>query len=93
MMNSSDLAAVVERLTRLEDSQKSTVDSVLEEIRQHLRSSMFSKEKVFDYLVNLKIKADKAGFYGAVLYAMQQKARVPDSVFKKIRRGFTGEQG
>ena len=86
MMNGSDLAAVVERLTRLEDS-------VLEEIRQHLRSSMFSKEKVFDYLVNLKIKADKAGFYGAVLYAMQQKARVPDSVFKKIRRGFTGEQG
>ena len=62
------------------------MDSVLEEIPQHPRSSMISKEKVIDYLVNLKVKAkesnyDKVGFYGAVLYAMQQKVRVPDSVF------------
>ena len=42
MKNGTDLAAVAERL---EDPQKSTVDSVLDEIRQHLRSSMFSKEK------------------------------------------------
>ena len=62
----------------MEDSQKKSVESVLEDLQHLIRSPLFQKDQAIDYLVNLKIVAKetkhaKAGFYSAVLTAMQNK--------------------
>ena len=68
----------LERLKKLEESQKKSVESVLEDLQHLIRSPLFQKDQAIDYLVNLKIvaretKHAKAGFYSAVLTAMQKK--------------------
>ena len=52
--------AVMTRLQRLEDAQKATVDSCLEEFRHLIKLPMFTKDRALDRLLNLKMVA-KAG--------------------------------
>ena len=50
-----ELREVVKRLKKLEDAQKATVDSCIDEIRHLVKSPMFTKDRALDYLLNLKI--------------------------------------
>ena len=55
-----ELREVVKRLKKLEDTQKATVDSCIDEIRHIVKSPMFTKNRALDYLLNLKIVAKEA---------------------------------
>ena len=55
-----NLAEVKRRLELLENSQKPTVDSALEQLQMFIRAPSFSKERALDYLISLKIVAKEA---------------------------------
>ncbi|KAL9972926.1 hypothetical protein ACROYT_G019322 [Oculina patagonica] len=85
------------RLETLENSQKAFVESALEELQSFIKMPMFSKEKALDYLINLKIvakesKHPKSGFFNAVLQAMKDKIRVPDSQFQQYLQVLLGDK-
>ena len=74
------------RLEALENAQKATIDSVLEQLQLFIQALNFTKERALDYLISLKIVAKessqpKSAFFNAVLRAMQKRIRVPDSQF------------
>lgn len=92
-----DLARVLERLKKLEDSQKKSVESVLEDLQHLIRSPLFQKDQAIDYLVNLKIVAKetkhaRAGFYSAVLTAMQNKMWASNMQFKRYLEALLGDK-
>ena len=92
-----NLASVVQRLEKLEGSQKATVQSALDEVRHFSRSSMFCKDRALDYLISLKIvakesKHPKAGYYSAVLHAIQEKTHVSDFEFKQYLQALVGDK-
>ena len=81
MQEENDMLRVMRRLEALENSQKASVESALEELQHFIKMPMFNKEKALDYLINLKIVAKesnhpKSGFFNAVLQAMKDKIRV-----------------
>ena len=58
---------------------------------------MFNKEKALDYLVNLKVVSKetwqpRSGFLNAVLRAMQEKIRVPDSHLQQYLQVLLGDK-
>lgn len=55
-----NLAEVKCRLELLENSQKPTVDSALEQLQMFIRAPSFSKKRALDYLISLKIVAKEA---------------------------------
>ena len=57
ILEEGDLARVLERLKKLEESQKKSVESVLKDLQHLIRSPLFQKDQAIDYLVNLKIVA------------------------------------
>lgn len=78
MQEEDNLTEVKRRLEVLENSQKPTVDSSLEQLQMFIRARSFSKERALDYLISLKVVAkeashQKSGFYSAVLRAMPEK--------------------
>ncbi|KAL9951622.1 hypothetical protein ACROYT_G044322 [Oculina patagonica] len=95
--NEDDMLRVMRRLETLENSQKASVESALEELQSFIKMPMFSKEKALDYLINLKIvakesKHPKSGFFNAVLQAMKDKIRVPDSQFQQYLQVLLGDK-
>jgi len=93
----NDMLRVMQRLEALENSQKASVESVLEELQHFIKMPMFNKEKALDYLINLKIVAKesnhpKSGFFNAVLQAMKDKIRVPDSQFQQYLQVLVGDK-
>lgn len=91
MQEEDNLTEVKRRLEVLENSQKPTVDSALEQLQMFIRAPSFSKERALDYLISLKVVAkeashQKSGFYGAVLPAMQEKTYVSNYQFKLYLR-------
>ena len=85
-----DLQVVLERLNKLEQAQKASVDSSLADIRQMASSkaSTFNKDHLMDLLLGLKLVAretrhPKAGYYSAVLEAMRERFQSPPDQFKK----------
>ena len=81
----------------MEDSQKKSVESVLEDLQHLIRSPLFQKDQAIDYLVNLKIVAKetkhaKAGFYSAVLTAMQNKMWASNMQFKRYLEALLGDK-
>ena len=58
--DAQNMAAVMIRLRRLEDAQKATVDSCLEEFRHLIKSPLFTKDRALDRLLNLKMVAKEA---------------------------------
>ena len=81
----------------LEDSQKATVDSVLEKLQHYIRVPTFTKERSLHYLISLKIVAKesnhrKSAFFNAVLRTMQERIRVADFQFKQFLRAFLGDK-
>ena len=81
MQQKNSLTEVKRRLAVLENSQKPTVDSALEQLQMFIRAPSFSKERALGYLISLKVVAKetshlKSGFYIAVLRAMQEKTYV-----------------
>ena len=88
---------VMRRLEALENSQKASVESALEELQHFIKMPMFNKEKALDYLINLKIVAKesnhpKSGFFNAVLQNMKDKIRVPDSQFQQYLQVLLGDK-
>lgn len=88
---------VLRRLKKLEDAQKATVESCLEEIRHFLKSPLFSKDRALDMLVNLKVIAKesshaRAGFFDAVLKAMREKTASATEQFKKYLEVLLGDK-
>ena len=97
ILEESDLARVLERLKKLEQSQKKSVESVLKDLQHLIRSPLFQKDQAIDYLVNLKIVAKetkhaKAGFYSAVLTAMQNKMWASNMQFKRYLEALLGDK-
>ena len=75
--------AVMIRLRRLEDAQKATVDSCLEEFRHLIKSPLFAKDSALDRLLNLKMVAKEANhpksdFFEAVFRALREKTSATD---------------
>ena len=96
MQEENDMLRVMRRLEALENSQKASVESALEELQHFIKMPMFNKEKALDYLINLKIVAKesnhpKSGFFNAVLQAMKDKIRVPDSQFQQYLQVLLGD--
>lgn len=94
-MQEENMLRVMWRLEALENSQKASVESALEELQHFIKMPMFNKEKALDYLINLKIVAKesnhpKSGFFNAVLQAMTDKIRVPDSQFQQYLQVLLG---
>ena len=92
ILEEGDLARVLERLKKLEESQKKSVESVLKDLQHLIRSPLFQKDQAIDYLVNLKIVAKetkhaKAGFYSAVLAGIDHKSSVFSVAYMGIIRG------
>ena len=88
MQEENDMLRVMRRLEALENSQKASVESALEELQHFIKMPMFNNEKALDYLMNLKIVAKesnhpKSGFFNAVLQAMKDKIRVLESQFQQ----------
>ena len=88
---------VLERIKKLEESQKASVDSTLRELRLLIEAPVFSKDQALDYLLNIRMVAKesnhlKAGFYEAVLRAMREKSRVPDDQFKRYFEVLLGDK-
>lgn len=93
----NDMAVVMHRLETLENSQKATVVSALEDLQHFIKTPMFNKEKALDYLINLKIVAKelnhpRSGFFNAVLQAMQDNIRVSDSQFQQYLQALLGDK-
>ena len=83
-----DWAKVLVRLKKLEEAQQATVETSLQNVRVLLKSPNFSKSKILDGLLSLKLISKernhaKAGFYGSVFQAMSQKAAFLDDVFNQ----------
>ena len=81
---------VIDRLIKLEEAQKATVESTLAEIKQLAmsKSSIFNKDHMMDLLLSLKMVARetnhaKAGYFTAVLESLRDKLSVPDEQFKR----------
>lgn len=75
-------------LKKLEEAQKATVETSLQNVRVLLKSPNFSKSQVIDCLLTLQLISRernhaKAGFYGSVFQAMSQKADISDDDFKR----------
>ena len=87
MVDDNAIHIVMDRLEKLENAQKASVESILQEIRLFTKSPNFNKERALDLLVNLKIvakesKHERSGFFNAVLFAVQEKMAVPEAMFK-----------
>ena len=86
------------RLETLENSwPKATVESAFAELQHFIKTPMFNKEKALDFLINLKIVAKESNhprscFFNAVLQAMQDKIRVPDSQFQQYLQALLGDK-
>ena len=85
------------RIKKLEDAQKATVDSSLEEIRHFLKSAVFTKDKVLDLLLNLKLvaketKHPRSGFFEAVLGTTRDRTTVPVEQFKRYLEVLLGDK-
>lgn len=81
----------------MEDSQKPSVDSSLLQMRMLLKAPIFSKDQAFDYLLSLGMVAKasghaKAGFYQAVLCALQDKANLSEAMFRKYLEVLLGDK-
>ena len=81
----------------MEDSQKKSVESVLEDLQHLIHSPLFQKDQAIDYLVNLKLvtketKHMKAGFYSAVLTAMQNKMWASNMQFQRYLEALLGDK-
>ena len=81
----------------MEDSQKATVESLLEEIQHFVKSPVFTKDKALDLLLDLKLvaketKHTRKGFFEACLEAMREKATVPLDQFKKYLEVLLGDK-
>jgi len=48
---------VLERIKKLEESQKTSVDSTLRELRLLMKAPVFSKDQALDYLLNIRMVA------------------------------------
>lgn len=88
---------VMRRLNTLENAQRKTVESVLEQIRDYIRNPSFTKERALDMLISLRILAKesshpKSSFYDAVLRAMQDKSRASDYQYKMYLRSLLGDK-
>ena len=80
LKDAHNIEAVVRHLKKLEDAQKGTVDSCLDELRHLVKSPMFTKDRALDRLLNLKMVAKEANhpkseFNEAVLRAMREVRR------------------
>ena len=85
------------RIKKLEDAQKATVDSCLEEIRHFLKSAVFTKDKALDLLLNLKLvaketKHPRSGLFEVVLGTMRDRATVPVEQFKRYLEVLLGDK-
>ena len=97
MQEENDMLRVMRRLEALENSQKASVESALEELQHFIKMPMFNNEKALDYLINLKIVAKesnypKSGFFNAVLQAMKVKIRVLESQFQQYLQVLLGDE-
>ena len=97
MQEENDMLRVMRRLEALENSQKASVESALEELQHFIKMPMLNNEKALDYLINLKIVAKesnhpKSGFFNAVLQAMKDKIRVPESQFQQYLQVLLGDK-
>ncbi|KAK3705581.1 hypothetical protein QZH41_008451 [Actinostola sp. cb2023] len=92
-----NLEDMMERLKKLENAQKATVDSCLDELRHLVKSPMFSKDRALDRLLNLKMvakedKHPKSGFFEAVLRALREKTSGTDEQFKQYLEVLWGDK-
>ena len=97
MQEENDMLRVMRRLEALENSQKASVESALEELQHFIKMPTFNKEKALDYLIKLKIVAKesnhpKSGFFNAVLQAMKDKIRAPDCQFQQYLQVLLGDK-
>lgn len=88
---------MLKRIKKLEESNRATVESSLQDIRVLLKSPTFSKDQAFDYLLSLRMVAKetnnpKAGFFEAVLRAMTEKSKAPDLQFKRYLEVLLGDK-
>ena len=88
---------VLERIKKLEESQKASVDSTLRELRLLMKAPVFTKDQALDYLLNIRMVAKEsnhpnAGFYEAVLRALREKSRVPYDQFKRYLDVLLGDK-
>ena len=95
--DAQNMDAVMIRLRRLEDAQKTTVDSCLEEFRHLIKSPLFRKDRALDRLLNLKMVAKeanhpKSGFYEAVFRALREKTGATDAQFTKYLEMLLGDK-
>lgn len=88
-----------ERMKKLEEAQKDSVDSILSQIKHmvSVRGAPFNKDHLIDMLLTLKMVAresdhNKAGYFTAVLEAMREKLSVPDDQFKKYACVLLGDK-
>ena len=58
------MADVVRRLNVLENTQRRTVESALEQLQEYIRAPSFSKERALDQLVSLRVMAKKSNYPG-----------------------------
>ena len=84
-------------LKKLEEAQKATVETSLQNVRVLLKSPNFSKSQVIDCLLTLQLISRernhaKAGFYGSVIQAMSQKADFSDDDFKRYLEVLLGNK-
>lgn len=87
----------MKRLKVLEDAQKATVDSLLDEIRHFVKSPIFTKDKALDLLLDLKLvaretKHTRMGFFDAILKTMREKVTVSQEQFKKYLEVLLGDR-
>ena len=95
--DAQNMDAVMIRLRRLEDAQKATVDSCLEEFRHLIKSPLFTKDRALDRLLNLKMVAKevnhpKSGFFEAVFRALREKTGATDVQFTKYLEVLLGDK-
>lgn len=93
----NDMERVLRRLKFLEDAQKATVESCLEEVKNYVKTPLFLKDRALDMLVNLKVIAKesghaKCGFFDAVLKAMRERLSVAPEQFKKYLEVLLGDK-
>lgn len=82
---------------KLDEAQKVTVETSLQNVRVLLKSPNFSKSQVTDCLLTLKLISRernhaKAGFHGSVFQAMSQKADISDDDFKRYLEVLLGNK-
>ena len=70
---------------------------MLKDLQHLIRSPLFQKDQAIDNLVNLKFVAKetkhaKAGFYSAVLTAMQNKMWASNMQFKRYLEALLGDK-